>query len=170
MENAEDIKHQLNDAIHVLNDAELGALERLQSVQTILRQLSSYGTHFDKIYNQFEAKNTLMELLSHGEKQIRIRTIEVLTHLYGLEAKEMLKANFKELSLEEQISFFELLEKLVVPSDEPFVEKHLFHKDFEIQLLAVKILKSINSDKFEGLSKKAPKNSNPEIIKFVNNI
>lgn len=105
-----------------------------------------------QIYNQFEVKDTLMELLSHSTKEIRVYVIEVLTHLYGIEAKDKLKANFNELSLEEQISFFGLLEKLVVPSDEPFVEEHLFHKDFEIQLLALKILKSINIDKYMGLN------------------
>ncbi|MDO5972261.1 hypothetical protein Q4Q35_20880 [Flavivirga aquimarina] len=123
-----------------------------------------------KIYNQFETKDTLMELLSHPIKEIRVKVIRVLTNLYGIEAKEMLKANFNELSLEEQISFFGLLEKLVVPSDEPFIEKHLFHKNFEIQLLALKILKSINLDKFMGLSKSPKNKSNKKILKFVTNI
>jgi len=105
-----------------------------------------------KVYNQYEVKDILMDLLSHNNKHVRIQTIEVLTHLYGIEAKDVLKANFSELSLEEQISFFGLLEKLVIPDDEPFVEEHLFHKDFEIQLLALKILKSINLDKYVGLN------------------
>ncbi|TGV01951.1 hypothetical protein [Flavivirga rizhaonensis] len=122
-----------------------------------------------KMYNQFEVKDTLIELLSHPIKKIRVKVIEVLTSLYGIEAKEMLKANFNELSLEEQISFFGLLEKLVVPSDEPFIEKHLFHKNFEIQLLALKILKSINLDKFMGLSKSPKSRGNKKILKFVTN-
>lgn len=123
-----------------------------------------------KIYNQFEVKDTLMELLSHSKKRIRVYAIEVLTSLYGIEAKEMLKANFKGLSLKEQISFFGLLEKLVVPDDEPFIEKHLFHENFEIQLLALKIMKSINLDKYMGIQKKATKKSNPKILEFVNKI
>ena len=123
-----------------------------------------------KIYNQFEVKDTLMTLLSHPVKEVRIMAIEVLTSLYGIEAKEMLKTNFNVLSLEEQISFFGLLEKLVVPSDEPFIEKHLFHKNFEIQLLALKILKSINIDKFMGLSNPPENKENKKILKFVNNI
>lgn len=120
-----------------------------------------------KIYNQFEVKDTLMELLSHPTKKIRVTTIEVLTHLYGIEAKEMLKANFNELSLEEQISFFGLLEKLVVPNDEPFVEKHLFHKNFEIQLLALNILKSINIDKYMGLNKLPEDKKSPAMLKVT---
>ncbi|WP_111307753.1 HEAT repeat domain-containing protein [Confluentibacter sediminis] len=123
-----------------------------------------------QIYNQFEVKDSLIELLSHSNKEIRVKAIDVLSHLYGIEAKEILKTNFNELSLEEQISFFGLLEKLVVPSDEPFVEKHLFHKNFEIQLLALKILKSINVDKFKWLSNSAKTNYNSEMIEYVNNI
>tara|TARA_R110002050_G_scaffold94765_1_gene197110 strand:- start:106801 stop:107904 length:1104 start_codon:yes stop_codon:yes gene_type:complete len=123
-----------------------------------------------QIYNQFEAKDTLIELLSHTTKQIRISAIETLTHLYGIEAKEMLKANFNELSLEEQISFFGMLEKLVVPSDEPFIEKYLFHKNFEIQLLALKILKSINLDKYMGLSKMPIDEKDSSMLKLVDSL
>ena len=94
-----------------------------------------FGLKLAQIYNQFEVKDTLMRLLSHASKTVRVNTIEVLTHLYGIEAKDRLKTNFDELSIEEQISFFGLLEKLVIPSDEPFIEEQLFHKNFEIQLL-----------------------------------
>ncbi|MGM5469423.1 hypothetical protein ACS386_04025 [Flavobacteriaceae bacterium LMO-SS05] len=121
------------------------------------------------VYNQFEAKDTLMELLSHRAMPIRVQTIEVLTHLYGVEAKELLKANFNELSIAEQVCFFGMLEKLVVPTDEPFIEKHLFHKNFEIQLLALKILKSINIDKFMGLRSELSNQDLPEVYEFVNN-
>ncbi|WP_418602302.1 HEAT repeat domain-containing protein [Hwangdonia sp.] len=122
-----------------------------------------------KVYNQFEVKDVLIDLLSHENQDIRICTIEVLTSLYGIEAKEVLKTNFNELSIEEQLCFFEMLEKLVVPTDEPFIEKHLFHKDFEIQLLALKILKSINLDKFLGLKELATNKDKFDMYKFVNN-
>ncbi|OIQ30047.1 MAG: hypothetical protein BM564_04580 [Bacteroidetes bacterium MedPE-SWsnd-G2] len=101
-----------------------------------------------EIYNQYEVNTTLLGLLNHPNKNIRIAVIDALTHLYGIEAVEKLKANFNNLSVEEQISFFQMLEKLVMPTDEPFVEAHLFHKNFDIQLLALKILKSINIDKY----------------------
>lgn len=123
-----------------------------------------------QIYNQFEVKDILVELLSHKDKNIRVRVIEVLTSLYGIEAVEMLKTNFNELSIEEQVSFFGLLEHLVVPSDEPFIEEHLFHKNFEVQLLALKILKSINLDKFMGLNNLLQDKKVPKMLKFVNNI
>ncbi|GAA4280519.1 HEAT repeat domain-containing protein [Gaetbulibacter aestuarii] len=134
------------------------------------RSVVLFALKLAKIYNQFEVNETLMELLSHPDKDIRVQTIEVLTHLYGIEAKEMLKANFNDLSLEEQISFFKLLEKLVMPNDEPFVEKHLFHKNFEIQLLALKILKSINLDKFLHIKEDTEKSSNSDILEYVNNL
>ncbi|WNH08437.1 hypothetical protein [Thalassobellus suaedae] len=123
-----------------------------------------------QVYNQFEVQETLMELLSHNSKNIRVSAIETLTHLYGIEAKEMLKTNFNELSLEEQISFFGMLEKLVVPTDEPFVEKYLFHKNFEIQLLALKILKSINLDKYMGLSKMPIDEKDSSMLKLVDSL
>ena len=130
----------------------------------------SFAIKLAQIYNQFEVKDVLIELLSHNSKEIRVSVIEVLTHLYGIEAKEMLKANFSELSLDEQISFFELLEKLVVPNDEPFVEKHLFHKNFDIQLLALNILKSINIDKYMGLNNLPKDEKSPAMLKIVNTI
>ena len=123
-----------------------------------------------QIYNQFEVKDTLMELLSHTNKDVRINTINVLTHLYGIEAKDILKANFNTLSIEEQISFFGLLEKLVMPDDEPFIEEHLFHKNFEIQLLALNILKEINIDKYVGFSKLSNKEKSKAMIKSENKI
>lgn len=122
-----------------------------------------------QLYNQFEVKDILIELLSHKEKEIRICVIEVLTNLYGIEAKEMLKTNFNQLSIEEQLSFFKLLENLVDPSDETFIEQHLFHKNFEIQLLALKILKTINIDKFLSLNKLRSNKEVPEMYKFANN-
>lgn len=123
-----------------------------------------------KVYNQYEVKDLLMDLLSHKNKQLRIQAIEALTHLYGIEAKDVLKANFNELSLEEQLSFFGLLEKLVIPDDESFVEKHLFHKNFEIQLLALKILKSINIDKYLGFNKLPAHKKSQAMLKLTNTI
>lgn len=126
----------------------------------------SFALKLAQIYNQFEVKENLIELLSHPNKEIRVSSINVLAHLYGIEAKEMLKANFNNISLEEQISFFGLLEKLVMPDDEPFVEKHLFHKNFEIQLLALNILKEINIDKYMGLSKLSDDEKSDAMLKI----
>lgn len=131
-----------------------------------------------QIYNQFGVKDELLELLSHESKKIRVKVIEVLANLYAVEAKEILKANFNDISLEEKIAFFELLESLHEASDEAFVEKHIFNKNFDIRLIALKVLKILNPNKFKGLKSLPEENKNLELtsselatgmLKFVKN-
>lgn len=54
LENAEDIKQKLNEALGALNDMEFGALDRLQLVRTNLKQLAGFGPEFEKLDEQFE--------------------------------------------------------------------------------------------------------------------
>lgn len=54
LENAEDIKQHLQEAIQTLDNPEFGAIERLQSVKIVLQQLANYSTHYEKINKQFE--------------------------------------------------------------------------------------------------------------------
>lgn len=112
----------------------------------------AFALKLAKIYNQFEVKDNLIEMLSHYDKDVRVSVIEILAHLYGIEAKDILKTKFDDLHIDEQIEFFRLLDKLKEPKDEPFIEKHLFHDNFEIQVIASKILKSINIEKFTRLN------------------
>ena len=104
-----------------------------------------------KIYNQFEVKDALIELLSHQQKKIRVDAIHVLSHLHVFEAKAVLKNNFDKLSQEEQIEFFKLLENLCETGDEPFLLAHATHPNFEIKLSALKILKTLAYEKFKDL-------------------
>ena len=104
-----------------------------------------------KIYNQFEVKDALIELLSHHQKKIRVDAIHVLSHLQVFEAKAVLKNNFDKLSQEEQIEFFKLLENLCETGDEPFLLAHATHPNFEIKLSALKILKTLAYEKFKDL-------------------
>ena len=122
-----------------------------------------------KIYNQFEAKDTLLELLEHPQKKIRVEAIQVLSHLQVVEAKELLKNNFDKLSLEEQIAFFKLLENVFEPNDESFLQEHIQHKNFEIKVSALKIFKQLNIEKFHSFKRLllAPKDA--EIIEFIEN-
>lgn len=122
-----------------------------------------------KIYNQFEAKDTLLELLEHQHKKIRVEAIQVLSHLQVYEAKEVLKNKFNELSLEEQIAFFKLLENVFESSDETFLQEHIQHKNFEIKVSALKIFKLLNIEKFHSFKRllSAPKDA--EIIEFIEN-
>jgi hypothetical protein len=118
-----------------------------------------------KIYNQFDTKEELIDLLEHKNKDIRIEVIYVLSHLIALEAKEILKNNFDERTLEEQTAFFKMLENLYENSDEPFVQQYIHHKNFEIKLSALKILKIINIDTFNIIKLES---SEPEFLKIVN--
>jgi RNase H-fold protein (predicted Holliday junction resolvase) len=100
-----------------------------------------------KIYNQFEAKDELIKLLHHKSEKIRVDVIYVLSHLNVIEAKKVLKSNFSERSLEEQIAFFKMMESVHESSDEPFLLEYIHHENFEIKVSALKILKIINIGK-----------------------
>jgi DNA repair protein RecN (Recombination protein N) len=54
LENAEDIKQRLNESVLALNDAEIGAIEKLQVVKSLLQQLSNFSSHYEKLTAQFE--------------------------------------------------------------------------------------------------------------------
>ncbi len=95
LENAEEIKQKLNEALVSLNDTEFGGLERLQSAKLVLKQLSGFGPQFEKLDNQFEqAFIELKELvrdLENEEDGISVdfeRTEEVqqrLSNIYQLQ-------------------------------------------------------------------------------------
>lgn len=120
-------------------------------------------------YNHFEAKENLIKLLSHKNKDIRIRTIKVLTHFNMTDAKELIKSNFNNLTSEEQVAFFNMLEELLEPSDETFIEQHLSHKIFSIRHKAIRNLKTLNIPKFNSFKKLAIESSDFEIYNYVEN-
>lgn len=120
-----------------------------------------------KIYNQFEVKDSIMELLAHQQKKIRLDSINVLSHLQVIEAKEVLKNNFEKLSVEEQIAIFKLLENMYEPSDEPFLLEHITHENFEIKLAALKILKILNIEKFKTLKELSAESDFVKIFNFI---
>lgn len=111
----------------------------------------AFALKLAKIYNQFEAKDAILELLAHPQKKIRVDAIHVLSHLQVFEAKDILKNNFGKLSLEEQIEFFKLLENMAETGDESFLLAHTTHQNFEIKLSALKIIKSLADEKFKSL-------------------
>lgn len=120
-----------------------------------------------KIYNQFEVKDSIMELLAHQQKKTRLDAINVLSHLQVIEAKEVLKNNFEKLSVEEQIAIFKLLENMYEPSDEPFLLEHITHENFEIKLAALKILKILNIEKFKTLKELSAESDFVKIFNFI---
>ena len=122
-----------------------------------------------KIYNQFEVKEALIELLNHKNKKIRIDAIHVLSELQVIEAKDILKNKFEKLDIEEQIAFFKMLENSYESTDQSFLLEHVTHKNFEIKLAALKILKIINIEKFTTLKEESVEPEYLKIYKFVEN-
>lgn len=125
----------------------------------------AFALKLAKIYNQFEVKDSIMELLAHQQKKIRLDVINVLSHVQVIEAKDVLKNNFEKLSLEEQIAFFKLLENMYEPSDESFLLKYIMHENFEIKLAALKILKILNIEKFKTSKELS---AEPDYVKIFN--
>jgi hypothetical protein len=122
-----------------------------------------------KIYNQFEAKDKLLELLNHTNKSIRVKVIDVLSHLYVIEANELLKNNFNELCIDEQIAFFRMLEKTFDTNDESFLLEQINHENFEIKLSTLSILKKLRNDIFKNFDNATLDHDSIRIIKFLNN-
>lgn len=122
-----------------------------------------------KIYNQFETKDLLIDMLNHKSQKVRLALIPVLDYLLILESKEVLKNNFSKRSRDEKIAIFKLLENLAEASDEPFILQYIRHEIFEIRLSALKILKSINLTKFESLEATPPESEFVKTFNFLKN-
>jgi len=101
-----------------------------------------------KVYNQFEAKEELITLLNHNSEDVRINVISALSHLHLFEATTILKNNFSERSEEEQIAFLKMMENVYEASDKPFLLEHVHHKNSEIRLSIMEILKNINFEEY----------------------
>jgi len=121
-----------------------------------------------KVYNHFESKETLLELLKHQNEDIRVKAINVLSYFHDTDCKEYLKSNFHNSSESEQISFLNLLENVGDKTDENFILESINHYNFEIKLAALKILKVINLSKFNNLTLAENDIQGQEIIKFIN--
>ncbi|WP_369764669.1 HEAT repeat domain-containing protein [Flavobacterium sp. WC2429] len=99
-----------------------------------------------KIYNQFEAKDVIIKLLNHSEMQVRIEAIDVLSNMGVIEAVAILKNDFDQRDIEEQIAFFKMLESMYDTSDISFISQFINHENFYIKVSVMKILKVINVD------------------------
>ncbi|WP_456462698.1 hypothetical protein [Lutibacter sp.] len=122
-----------------------------------------------KMYNKYENVDTLMQLMNHENQKIRLQVISVLTHLQVIDVKHILITNFNSYSEEEQVAIFKLLENIFEPSDEKFITENIYSNNFEIQLSALKMLKSINKNKFSKLLINKTVFENSTVLNFVQN-
>lgn len=154
---------QLLEVLQRFDDQELPDINKW--LKSNNNSVVAFTLKLAKIYNQFEVKDSIMELLGHQQKEIRVEAINVLSHLQVIEAKEVLKNNFEKCTLEEQIAFFKLLENMYEPSDESFLLEHITHENFEIKLSALKIFKILNTEKFKSLKEISV---DPDYVKIFN--
>lgn len=122
-----------------------------------------------EIYNQYETKETLLELVSHKSEKVRIELMRVLNHLTVFESKEALKSTFNTRSKDEQIAFFKLLENMYDTNDEAFLLEQIYNKNFEIKFEALKILKLFHNEQFNNLKLTPPESEFVKIAKFLQN-
>lgn len=122
-----------------------------------------------KIYNKYEDVPTLIQLLNHKNQKIRLQVINVLTYLQVLDAKTILKNNFKNYSDEEQVAIFKSLENIYEPTDEKFILQNVNSTNFEIQFLALKMLKAGNEEKFKEILNVEKDLKEKIILNFVQN-
>lgn len=108
----------------------------------------SFALKLAKLYNQYEVKDEIIALLNHINEQIRVVAIETLSHLNVLEAKEVLKYNFMETSLDEQIAFVKMLENTYESTDKSFLLKYSNHENQEIKLIIMEIMKDLNFEEY----------------------
>jgi predicted ATPase len=129
----------------------------------------NFALKLAEIYNQNESKDALLDLLNHQNTEIRVKTIHVLTRLNVAEAKTILMLNFENLVLEEQIALFKMLEYIPDINDVHFISNHTHHSNFEIQSLAMGVLKMLNPVSFDTFKTKSKDPKFLKIVEFIEN-
>ncbi|MDI5894486.1 hypothetical protein QLS65_06250 [Flavobacterium sp. LB1P51] len=137
---------QLLEVLQVTDDTEIADIRPW--LKSSNDSVVIFSLKLARVYNQFEAKEELIELLSHKSENVRVNTISALSHLNIIEAKNILKTNFIERTHEEQIAFLKMMENVYESNDKAFLLEHMQHENFEIKLLIMGILKSINFEEY----------------------
>lgn len=138
---------QLLEILQLKNDSEI--VDITPWLKSSNDSVVNFTLKLAKVYNQFEAKEELINLLNHGSEEVRINTISALSHLNALEAKNILKDSFNERSLEEQIAFLKMMKNVYEYGDKVFLQEQMQHENFEIKSMAMEIMKNINFEKYE---------------------
>lgn len=171
----DDLKTPLSewDQIQLLDELHRGETQEIPNITPWLRSENKsvvfFALKLAKTYNQFDVKNTLIDLLLHKNKEVRIQVILTLGHLNIVASKEILKRNFNQSSQEEQVVFFEIFENLYDNNDESFLLEHIRHKNFDIKLKALSMLKKFSIDTFKNIEVLPTDIAYAKIFKFVEN-
>jgi hypothetical protein len=169
----DDLKAPLSewDQIQLLGEIQKFDNNQIKDVTKWLQSENKYVVLFIlnlvRIYNLLETKSILLTLLEHANEEIRLKTIGVLAHFEVVEAKEILKIKYLELSTPEKLAFFNLLEKTAELKDNTFVMLYMNDEIFEIKYKAIRILKNIDINLYNRLEKKSQDDSYNKIINFL---
>lgn len=159
------------DQIQLLEVLQLQSNQRVININSWLKSPNKsvvfFALKLAKIYNQYGVKDELIALLDHENIKIRIDVIYLLGYLNIIDAKIILKHKFKELTLEEQIAFFEMMENLYDMRDEPFIMEHILNPNFEIKFSALKILRNLNIEEFNCFKNLTIEPEFVRIVKYI---
>jgi type II secretory pathway pseudopilin PulG len=159
------------DQIQLLEVLQLFKTQEISGINTWLKSSNEsvviFSLKMAKIYNRYGVKDELLALLDHPSLKVRIKAINVMSHLTILEAKPILKQNFEELDVEEQIAFFSMLENIYEATDKPFILDNILNPNFEIKFSALKILKELSLDDFNSFKDISPA---ADFVKIINHL
>lgn len=108
----------------------------------------TFALKLAKIYNQYEVKDEIIELLNHKMEEIRVNAIESLSQLNVFEAKKILKSNFNKTSIDEQIAIVKMIDNTYESTDKSFLLEHRNHENKEIKILILEIMKNMNFEDY----------------------
>ncbi|NVK53120.1 MAG: hypothetical protein HWD85_09315 [Flavobacteriaceae bacterium] len=154
----------------------LGALENIkqQNMPDVKRWLCSENDsvvlltlELVKIYNIFNTTKELLDLIHHNNADVRLKSIQVLSYFFCLEAVVPLKEIMNSLTEKEQIAVLKMLENMATEQDEAFILSHINSPVFDIKVMALKILKRINHGKFLAQKEDNKDSTHLKIIEFL---
>lgn len=159
------------DQILLLGEVENLENQELIEVEQWLKSENDYVIIFVlsivQMFNRLETKESLLELLSHKNEEVRLKSLEVITRFEILEAKELLLNKYDELTIKEKIQFFIYLEKMGTSDDVMFLLDNVNNEEFEIQYRALQILKKVDTNFFNKLEKKSDDEEYNRIVEFL---
>jgi uncharacterized LabA/DUF88 family protein len=121
-----------------------------------------------RVYNLYEKEKNLIDLLSHEDQKVRLETIITATHLQQLSIKSVIISKFENISLEEQIAFFNFLKIAYESTEVDFIHTHIYHTDFDIKRIALDLLKSNHKEIYDSLDPNSEDKDFTKIINFMN--
>ncbi len=168
LENAEEIKSQLHDAMGVLSEGDYSALNSLSTVQMSLKQLAKYSDKFAELGKRIESilidasdvtreLERLSEEVEHNPMKIT-ETQDRLSLIYNLQQKHRVNSNEELLKIQEDLvaksdKYYSLDEDLKRAEEE-------FNKHYELALSEAKKLShdrqeyfSVFTSRLEGMLK-----------------